>query len=177
MLEVRIRACHVHGHFDTKDNVPPLFTVRDALENPKRKTDRIVLPPASYIHEKEKVEQRLPAAIDYIQQHKLNEHFGPDMGDIGIILQGGMYNNVIRALQRMGLADMYGDTKVPLYVMNVTYPLIPDEIVNFCAEKKAVLMVEEGNQPVLRKPWRRCCSSTKSTRNWRARVYCPWRVN
>jgi indolepyruvate ferredoxin oxidoreductase alpha subunit len=149
MLEVRIRACHVHGHFDTKDNVPPPFTVRDALENPKRKTDRIVLPPASYLHEKEKVEQRLPAAIDYIQQHKLNEHFGPDQGDIGIIMQGGMYNNVMRALQRMGLADLYGDSKVPLYVMNVTYPLVPDEVVDFCADKKAVLMVEEGQPACL----------------------------
>ncbi|WP_424982591.1 thiamine pyrophosphate-dependent enzyme [Maritalea sp. S77] len=149
MLEVRIRACHVHGHFDTKNNVPPSFTVRDALENPKRKTDRIVLPPASYLHEKEKVEQRLPAAIDYIQQHKLNEHFGPNQGDIGIIMQGGMYNNVMRALQRMGLADLYGDSKVPLYVVNVTYPLVPDEVVNFCADKKAVLMVEEGQPACL----------------------------
>ncbi|WP_027834685.1 indolepyruvate ferredoxin oxidoreductase subunit alpha [Maritalea myrionectae] len=149
MLEVRIRACHVHGHFDTKDNVPPPFTVRDALENPKRKTDRVVLPPASYLHEKEKVEQRLPAAIDYIQQHKLNEHFGPDQGDIGIIMQGGMYNNVMRALQRMGLADLYGDSKVPLYVMNVTYPLVPDEVVDFCADKKAVMMVEEGQPACL----------------------------
>lgn len=149
MLEVRIRACHVHGHFDTKDNVPPPFTVRDALENPRRKTDRIVLPPASYLHEKEKVEQRLPAAIDYIQEHKLNEHFGPDQGDIGIIMQGGMYNNIMRALQRMGLADLYGDSKVPLYVMNVTYPLVPDEVVDFCADKKAVLMVEEGQPACL----------------------------
>lgn len=149
MLQVRIRACHVHGHFDTKDNVPPPFTVRDALENPRRKTDRIVLPPASYLHEKEKVEQRLPAAIDYIQQHKLNEHFGPDQGDIGIIMQGGMYNNVMRALQRMGQADLYGDSKVPLYVMNVTYPLVPDEVVDFCADKKAVLMVEEGQPACL----------------------------
>ena len=55
-----------------------------------------------------------------------------------------MYNGVMRALQQLGLADVYGAARVPLYVLNVTYPLIDDEIVAFCAGKTAVLMVEEG---------------------------------
>src|ERR1700731_2152484 len=58
MLEVRIRACHVHGRFQTMDNVRPAYTLRDAMENPRRQVDRIVLPPASYLHEKEKIEKR-----------------------------------------------------------------------------------------------------------------------
>src|SRR5471032_719772 len=41
MLEVRIRACHVHGRFIAKDNVQPKFTLRDAMENPRRQVDRI----------------------------------------------------------------------------------------------------------------------------------------
>src|SRR5213075_1204923 len=57
MLEVRIRACHVHGRFKTEDNVRSTYTLRDAMENPRRQTDRIVLPPASYLHEKEKIEK------------------------------------------------------------------------------------------------------------------------
>ena len=48
MLEVRIRACHVHGRFTTKANKKPTFTLRQALENPRRDTNRVVLPPASY---------------------------------------------------------------------------------------------------------------------------------
>ena len=149
MLEVRIRACHVHGSFEASDNVAPSFTVRDALEDPRRKTDRIVLPPASYLHEKEKIEHRQPAAQQYIRENALNERFGPDEGPVGIILQGGMYNSVIRALQRLGLADLYGDTQVPLYVLNVTYPLVDDEVLDFCAGKDAVLMVEEGQPAYL----------------------------
>ncbi len=43
------------------------------------------------------------------QGPSLNEHFGPATGDIGIIVQGGMYNNLMRALQYLGLADIYGD--------------------------------------------------------------------
>ena len=34
--------------------------------------------------------------------------------------------------------------QLPLYILNVTYPLIPDEIARFCAGKRAVLVVEEG---------------------------------
>jgi indolepyruvate ferredoxin oxidoreductase, alpha subunit len=33
---------------------------------------------------------------------------------------------------------------VPLYVMNVTYPVIEKEVIDFCTGKRAVLMVEEG---------------------------------
>src|SRR6202044_343107 len=38
MLEVRIRACHVHGRFAAKDNKRPSFPLREALEKPRRDT-------------------------------------------------------------------------------------------------------------------------------------------
>ena len=144
ILQVRIRCCHVHGRFVASDNQKPTMSVADALEAPRRDTGRIVLPPASYAHEMEKVTERMPAAQAFVRDNKLNEFFGPRDGKIGIILQGGMYNAVIRALQRLGLADLHGDSTVPLYVMNVTYPLIDSEILDFCGDKDAVLMVEEG---------------------------------
>ncbi|MEX3007488.1 thiamine pyrophosphate-dependent enzyme [Hoeflea sp. TYP-13] len=144
MLEVRIRSCHVHGQFEAHDNKKPEMSVADALENPRRDAQRVVLPPAAFQHEQDKITKRLPAAIEFIEKNKLNELFGPDDEKVGIILQGGMYNGVIRALQRLGLADIYGDTKVPLYVMNVTYPLIDSEVTAFCEGKDAVLVVEEG---------------------------------
>ena len=45
---------------------------------------------------------------------------------------------------REGLADNWGATRVPLYVLNVTYPLVDAEIIRFCSGKRAVLVVEEG---------------------------------
>src|SRR5882724_9223817 len=144
MLEVRIRACHVTGSFVAKDNKRPPFTPKQALANPVRDVNRIVLPPASYLHEKEKIEKRLPAALEFIKARKLNETFEGDISGIGIAMQGGMYNGVMRALQRLGLADVWGVSLVPLYVMNVTYPLVDDEIIDFFASKQAVLIVEEG---------------------------------
>ena len=144
MLQVGIRSCHVHGQFVAKDNKRPAYTLKQALENPVRDVNRIVLPPASFLHEKEKLEKRWPAAVDFIKKRQLNEYFGPSEGDVGIILLGGMYNGVMRALQQLGLADVYGNSAVPLYVLNVAYPLVDDQIAEFCASKKAVLMVEEG---------------------------------
>jgi indolepyruvate ferredoxin oxidoreductase alpha subunit len=144
MLLLRIRACHVYGRFTAKDNARPPFTLRDALENPRRATDRIALPPATYAHEKEKIETRWPAAVAYITQNAINETFAAEAADIGIVVQGGHYNTVIRALERLGLADSFGETKIPLYVLNVAYPLVDAEFVRFCAEKRAILIVEEG---------------------------------
>src|SRR5579862_586427 len=131
MLELRIRACHVHGSFTAKDNVRPSFTLKDAIERPLRDTSRIVLPPSSFLHEQEKIRTRWPAAQRYIVDHGLNEIFSADAQDIGIILQGGMYNTTIRSLELLGLSDPFGDSKVPLYVLNVTYPLVDDEVVAF----------------------------------------------
>ncbi len=144
MLELRIRACHVHGRFMAKDNVRPTFTLKDAMERPVRDTSRIVLPPSSFLHEQEKIQHRWPAAQRFIVEQRLNEVFGDTGQDIGIILQGGMYNTTVRSLELLGLSDAFGDGRVPLYVLNVTYPLIDDEVHRFCANKRAVLVIEEG---------------------------------
>ncbi len=150
-VELRIRACHVHGSFECKDNVEAKISRNALLQEPVFEYANIVLPPSSYAQEKHKIEHRWPAAVEFIKREKLNEVFEgplPDgracLGDIGIVLQGGMYNAVIRALQQLNLADAFGNSQVPLYVMNVTYPLIPDELGAFCAGKRSVLMVEEG---------------------------------
>ena len=144
MLELRIRACHVHGRFKTRDNRRPAFTLKDAIENPVRDVSRIVLPPSSYLHENEKIALRWPAAVKFIQDRQFNEFFAEDAQDFGIVMQGGLYNSVLRSLELLGLADAFGGSRVPLYVLNITYPLIDDEFKRFCAGKRAILLVEEG---------------------------------
>ena len=144
MLMVRIRSCHVTGSFETRDNQRPPLTVAEAAANPRSDFNRVVLPPMSYLHEQDKIENRWPAAEKFIRDNGLNEFFGPEKAPLGVVVQGGMYNSVIRALQRLGLADIHGQTEVPLYVLNVTYPLLRDEFDEFCAGKEHVLVVEEG---------------------------------
>ena len=64
---------------------------------------------------------------------------------LGIIVMGGLTNSVLRALERLGLADIFGASRVPMLVLNVVYPLVPEELRAFCAGKSAVLVVEEGH--------------------------------
>jgi indolepyruvate ferredoxin oxidoreductase alpha subunit len=142
MLQLRIRACHVHGQFVASDNRASPFTLQQALEQPQRDTSRIVLPPASFVHEQEKINERWPAAVEFIKAHQLNETLGPDSGDVGILVQGGNCNTLLRVLHTLGLADAFGRSDVPVYVMNVTYPMVDDEVLAFCQNKRAVLLVE-----------------------------------
>ncbi len=144
MLMLRIRACHVHGRFTAQDNVKQAFTVQDALNKPERHYDRIILPPSTYAQEQHKVTIRWPAAVEYLTRHRVNECFDGAQDSVGIVLQGGLYNGVIRSLENLGLADAFGASQIPLYVLNVTYPLMPEELARFAAGKKAILVVEEG---------------------------------
>lgn len=144
MFELRIRACHMYGKFPAKDNVRATYTQSDALKAPVRDVNRIVLPPANFLHEHEKIEQRWPAAMAFIREHELNEHFGETDGEIGIIVQGGLFNTLNRALEQLHLSDPFGAAQLPIFCLNVTYPLLPDQIEAFCEGKSAVLVVEEG---------------------------------
>src|SRR5678815_2860511 len=144
MLELRIRACHVQGSFKTKKNQAPKLSKKAFIENPDFDYSRICLPPATYAQEKHKIDVRWPAAVAFIKEQKLNETFPGEMSELGIICQGGLYNAVIRALQTVGLADAFGNAKVPIYCMNITYPMVPDEIVEFASARKSILIVEEG---------------------------------
>ncbi len=145
MLELRIRACHATGEFAARNNRTGVVSGLDKLSGPpKFEYGRLAHPPATFNQERLKIEQRLPAARDFIREQKLNETLDGDLADIGIIVMGGLTTSVLRALERMGLADVFGATRVPVLVLNVVYPLVPEEITSFCAGKRAVLVVEEG---------------------------------
>ncbi|HEX5509108.1 MAG TPA: indolepyruvate oxidoreductase subunit beta family protein [Pseudolabrys sp.] len=145
MLELRIRACHMTGEFAAKDNRKGIVSGLDKLPGPPRfEYGRLAHPPVTFTQEKLKIEERLPAARAFIREHKLNEILGGDIDGIGIITMGGLTNSVLRALERLDLADAFGAARVPMLVLNVVYPLVPEEITAFCAGKRTVLIVEEG---------------------------------
>jgi indolepyruvate ferredoxin oxidoreductase alpha subunit len=148
MLEFRLRASHVTGSFTAKANRKPDFA-RELIANDASDYDRLVLPPANYLHEREKIEQRLPAAQAFIRARGLNETFEGDCRDVGIITVGGLYNAVASGLRELGLADVFGAARIPVHALNVTWPLVPEEIVAFCQGKRAVLVVEESHPAYL----------------------------
>ncbi len=142
---LRILACHVQGRFVAKDNRTPRFSGNNKLEIAPFDYNKLPMTPATYFQEKQKMDKRLPAAINFVRDNKLNEFFPGDLDEVGIICQGGLYNTVIRGLNHMGLADYDGNSRIPIYSLTVTYPLVDDEIAKFCVGKKHVLVVEEGN--------------------------------
>ena len=144
MMELRIRACHMTGRFAARDNQKPAMSLHNVIDTPIFDKDRISLPPATYVQEKRKIEVRWPAALEFIRANRINEMLGPDAGEVGLVLQGGMYNHVIAALRALGLADAVGEAALPMLVLNCVYPQLPDEIERFCAGKKAILVIEEG---------------------------------
>jgi indolepyruvate ferredoxin oxidoreductase alpha subunit len=145
ILELRIRACHVRGSFTAKDNQAPAVSTRALMKNPAGfEYMKLAHPPVTFRHEKLKGEERIPAARRYIAEHRLNELMPGRHTDLGIIVQGGLYNGLMRALQQLGLADAFGESDIPLLVLNVAYPLVPEQVADFCAGKRGVLVVEEG---------------------------------
>jgi len=145
MMELRIRACHVWGSFKSKRNLPPLVSTRQKLDGPPQQFiyDRLAHPPAIFRQEKLKSDVRLPAARRFVAEKRLNEVF-PGAENVGLIVQGGLYNGLMRALRTLGLADNFGGCRMPILCLNVIYPLVAEEIINFSKEKKSILILEEG---------------------------------
>ena len=150
MLELRVRACHVFGSFMARNNVAAEVSASRRLTQPATfNYERLSHPPATFRQEVDKVERRLPAAQKFIVEHKLNETLGPADGDLGIIVQGGLFNVLNGRLAMAGLSDAHGNVALPTHVLNVTHPLVPEEIARFCAGKRAVLVMEEGSPDFL----------------------------
>ncbi|MGH7323580.1 MAG: thiamine pyrophosphate-dependent enzyme [Candidatus Rokuibacteriota bacterium] len=143
-FSIRIRACHMRGSLACRDNVRPRISVLTPLNAPAFSLERINLPPFTYQMEAQKFEQRLPAARHYIATRGLNEHHPGQEQDLGIVLQGGLWNTTLRGLHALGLADLHGRTGIPLLVLNVLHPTVPEELIGFLRGKRQVLVVEEG---------------------------------
>ena len=146
MMELRIRACHVQGSFKAKDNVvAKVSSINKQAEPASFLYARLSHPPVTFIQEKQKLENRLPAAQKFILENQLNEVFSGDISSHGIIVQGGLFNTLMRRLSNLHLADAFGNSRIPILVLNVTHPLVPEQIQEFCLTKESVLVIEEGN--------------------------------
>ena len=145
MLELRVRACHVTGEFTAKTNRASAKSGLNRIDGPPVfNYARLAHPPLTFAQEKLKIDERLPAAQAFAREHRLNEFLDGDLKELGIVALGGLTNALLRALSRLGLADDFGNARIPIYCLNLAYPLIPDELKTFCVGKRDVLIVEEG---------------------------------
>ncbi len=150
MMELRIRACHMFGSFQTKANKPASFSATQRIQAPAEfEYMKLAHPPVTFAQENDKFERRLPAACNFIIEHNLNEIRGPVNHALGIIVQGGLFNALNSRLEAAGLSDIHGNSQLPALILNVTHPLAPKQIEAFCEGKKAVLVIEEGQPDYL----------------------------
>src|SRR6266851_5518740 len=127
-----------------RDNVRPAVSMNSPLERHSFDYGRLSHPPSTYIQEAQKFERRLPAAQRYIVERGLNEVRPGEEKGLGIILQGGLTPTALRALELLGAADAYGQSRIPMLVLNVIHPLVPDQLLAFLEGKQRVLVLEEG---------------------------------
>jgi indolepyruvate ferredoxin oxidoreductase, alpha subunit len=141
---LRTRVGNLKGKIVCKDNVEPAISSKRRLEKIKVNRPRIPQPPFSMQQERDKFDSRIPRARQYILEHGLNEIKGNPQGRIGIITHGMFYNNTLRALHMLGLADLEGNTDVAILALNVVEPLVPEQIIDFVRQRDSVLVIEEG---------------------------------
>ena len=144
MFLLSTRVAHIRNKMVCRDNKIPSISMINRLDDLSTEQETIPLPPFTFEHEKKKYHERIPAAKKFILERKLNEFIEGTEANIGIITHGMIYNSLMRCLYNLSEANLYGETRVPILNLNVTNPLVPEEIILFLGGKKAVLIVEEG---------------------------------
>ncbi len=150
MMQLRIRTCHLQGKFYTKNNKKPnISTINKVKEVAPHNYDLIAHPPSTYAQEELKYGERIDLAKRYILENSLNEIHQGSIQNIGLVVQGGLYNNLISTLKEMSLSDETGNSKISIYILNIVHPLVPEEIENYAKKFKGLLIIEEGQPPYI----------------------------
>ena len=147
MLELRIRACHVTGAFAAKDNRARHFPASNRIAGPPRfDYARLAHPPVT-VRAGAAEGRGAPAGRAALHPRRTSStSSSPAISTTSASSSmGGLTNGVLRALERLGLADSTARRACRSCVLNVVYPLVPEEVRDFCAGKRAVLVVEEGS--------------------------------
>ncbi len=144
MFLLSTRVAHIRGKITCKDNIQPKISMLSPLNDLTTDLNKIPLPPFTYEQERNKFSERIPAARQFIVERRLNEIIEGNDQNLGIITHGTIFNSMMRCLYNLGEANLYGESRIPILNLNVIHPLVPEEIVNFLRDKKAVLIVEEG---------------------------------
>ncbi len=91
--------------------------------------------------ERRMVQERLPAALAWARANRLDRlAHGRMDAPIGIVTVGKAHHDLMHALRRLGLADA---PEVAVYKVALSWPIEAVGLREFCAGKRAVLVVEE----------------------------------
>jgi indolepyruvate ferredoxin oxidoreductase alpha subunit len=140
------------GSAKVKNNVHAEISMLNRAKDFDPDTSRVSIPPATIHLFKEKYEDRLPKAIEFVRDNKMNKIFrGEQTSKIGIITHGGIFNYVMTTMHDLGLASLTGRVAVDLLALNVTYPLVPKELIEFVKGKDKIFVIEQGTPNFIEK--------------------------
>ncbi len=162
MFILSTRIAHIRNKMVCGDNKQSEINTTNKVGELINNMNNIPFPPFVLDQQKRKYNERMPSAIEFIKSSGMNEFFNGTREDIGIITHGTIYNSVIRGLYHLGESDLSGKSNIPIYNLNVTYPLVPSEINDFLKNKKAVLVVEEGMPNLIEEHIRATAQRSKS---------------
>ena len=131
MLQLRIRACHVRGSFVCKDNVAPAISraAPDRRARRRSTTAGSSHPPSTFRHEKLKYDERMPAARRFIVEHALNERVRRHAATTSASsCRAGSTTRSSARCSSSGSPTRSATPSLPMLVLNVVCPLVPDEI-------------------------------------------------
>ncbi len=177
VISLRIRAAHMRGSLVCRDNVRPAVSMNSRLERHSFDYGRLSHPPSTYIQEAQKFERRLPAAQRYVTERGLNEVIPGEEKERGIILQGGLTPTALRALELLGLADPFGRSRVPILVLNVIHPLVPEQLLRSSRASSGCSCSRRACRASSSRSSRRSPTSTGSPRASTARTWWPRRAS
>ncbi len=161
MLLLRPMAANCIGSIVCEDDIKrPEVSVKDRKSIWEPDLSRYTLTDTAKLHAVEKYSERIPRAMDYIASNRLNDYIIGDSreeksgsrnsissskgSNIGFITHGGIFNSFITAMYELGRADVSGSCVYDLLNLNVVYPIVPEEIIRFAADKEMLFIVEEG---------------------------------
>ncbi len=91
--------------------------------------------------ERRMVQERLPAALAWARANRLDRLMhGRRDAPIGIVTVGKAHHDLMHALRRLGLD---GSPDIAVFKVALSWPIEPTGLREFCAGKRAVLVVEE----------------------------------
>jgi indolepyruvate ferredoxin oxidoreductase alpha subunit len=102
---VRTRVGNMKGWLRVKNNRPPTFSLHAPLTELPKSPDRFPIPPFTQQQEREKWHERIPKAKKFVRENCINERYD-NGGRKGIIVHGLLFNLALRALLRLGEAEI-----------------------------------------------------------------------
>ncbi|NKB70547.1 MAG: indolepyruvate ferredoxin oxidoreductase [Candidatus Latescibacteria bacterium] len=102
--------------------------------------ERVIIPPATTLKEREVVEQRFPLLLKLARQRRLSRilYAADYAAPLGFITSGLAYTYLEHALQLMGLSGRF-----PILKLGFTYPLDTELLAEFAGNAQQLCVVEE----------------------------------